>query len=242
MFQGAKRFMEQIGAQFIVSGEVVGQRPMSQKKRDLDVISFHSELEDLLLRPLSAKLLPPTLPERNGWVDRSRLYGIKGRGRRELIALGEKYGLKNIPTPSTGCALTEPLFSQKVHDLINFDLDAERWDFELLKIGRHFRFDEQTKVIVGRDETDNEQLDYMYRLPEAKAGAMLYPENFMGPRVVVTGPLTDASLDFAIGLIMRYSKQAVPGQALIRCDSAGDFKILTGQPSELATSAKTLAV
>ena len=107
MFQIAKTYMEQTDAQFIVSGEVVGQRPMSQKRRDLNVISHHSELDDRLLRPLSAKLLPPTWPEREGLVDRQQLFDFSGRGRKGLIALAKRFGFKEIPSPSTGCALTE---------------------------------------------------------------------------------------------------------------------------------------
>lgn len=241
MFERAKRFMEQINAKFIVSGEVVGQRPMSQKRRDLEVIAYHSDLEDLLLRPLSAKLLPPTLPERVGWVDREKLYGIRGRSRKELIELGKKYGLKYIPTPSTGCSLTEKQFSLKVHDLIHCDPDSQRWDFEMLKIGRHFRFDSQTKVIVGRREGENEQLEYMYRLPESHGTAMLFPENFNGPRAIVTGPATEASLDFAVGLILRYSKHYQADDALIRLDQDGQQLLFRGAPSESAIHAKTLA-
>ena len=113
MFERAKKFMHQVDAQFIISGEVVGQRPMSQKRSDLDTISYQSGLEDLLLRPLSAKLLPPTKPEREGLVDREKLYGVQGRSRKFLIELAHKYNLKEIPTPSTGCSLTEPEFGRK---------------------------------------------------------------------------------------------------------------------------------
>ena len=97
MFERAKAFMEQIGADFIVSGEVVGQRPMSQKRKDLNVISYHSDLEDLLLRPLSAKFLPMTLPEREGWVDREKLYAFQGRSRKGLIRLAKQFGFEDIP-------------------------------------------------------------------------------------------------------------------------------------------------
>jgi tRNA U34 2-thiouridine synthase MnmA/TrmU len=242
MFQRAKRFMEQIGAQFIVSGEIVGQRPMSQKRRDLEVISFHSQLEDLLLRPLSAKLLPPTLPEREGWVDRERLYAIRGRSRKELIELAAKYKLKSVPTPSSGCALTEQQFSLKVHDLINFDPGSQRWDFEMLKLGRHFRLNSTTKVIVGRREVENEQMEYMYRLPESRASAMLHPVNFTGPRTLVLGELTDEALEYAVGLLMRFSKHYDPDNAQIRLDQGDDFRTILGKPNSLANDARNLAV
>ena len=206
MFERALKFMKQIGADFIVSGEVVGQRPMSQKRRDLDVISHQSGLEDLLLRPLSAKLLLPTLPERNGLVDRERLYAFEGRSRKGLIRLAKAYGLEEVPTPSTGCALTEPLFGRKVHDLIQIQVSPQPWDFELVKVGRHFRFDQQTKVVLGRNEVENQQLEYAHRLPEATSTALLDPESFTGPLALVTGPCSDEVIEFAMGLLVRYGK------------------------------------
>jgi tRNA U34 2-thiouridine synthase MnmA/TrmU len=241
MFQRARDYMERSGAKFMISGEVVGQRPMSQKKRDLEVIAFHSQLEDLLLRPLSAKLLPPTLPEREGWVDRGRLYAFRGRGRRELIALAEQFGLRDIPTPSTGCALTEQLFAKKVHDLIQFAPQAQRWEFELLKVGRHFRWNETTKVVVGRNEAENDQLEYLYRLPDAANAVMLRPENFMGPRVLVVGEPTAESLAFASGLILRYSKHYDPDQPLIFRESAAGSEVFLASPDPRSLAATSLA-
>ena len=221
MFERAHKFMEQIGADFIVSGEVVGQRPMSQKRRDLDVISHHSGLEDLLLRPLSAKLLQPTLPERKGLVNRDLLYAFQGRSRKGLIRLAKAYGLDEVPTPSTGCALTEPLFGRKVHDLIQIQVDPQPWDFELVKVGRHFRFDEQTKVILGRNETENHQLEYSHALPHSTSSAMLDPEDFTGPLALVTGPATDQAIEFALGLLARYGSPKV-GLANTVCVTRGD--------------------
>ncbi|HUG68527.1 MAG TPA: hypothetical protein VMM76_12310, partial [Pirellulaceae bacterium] len=226
------------GADFIVSGEVAGQRPMSQKRRDLDRIAYHADLEDLLLRPLSAKLLRPTLPEREGWVDREQLYNIEGRGRKRLIALARKYGLKAIPTPSTGCSLTEPKFSKKVFDLIKSPGESRRWDFELLKIGRHFRFDAQTKVILGRDEAENDQLQYAHQLPDAASTAAFVPENFAGPRALLIGPRTDEAIAFAASLMLRYSRDYDSGNALVRVDD----QIINAAESERAKSIETIAM
>ncbi len=238
MFEKAKRFMHQIGADFIVSGEVAGQRPMSQKRRDLDRIAYHSDLEDLLLRPLSAKLLRPTLPEREGWVDREQLYNIEGRSRKRLIALAKKYGLKSIPTPSTGCALTEPKFSKKVFDLIDSPGESRRWDFELLKIGRHFRYDAQTKVILGRDAAENDQLLYAHQLPDATHSAVLAPENFVGPQALLIGPLTDDTVAFAASLMLRYSRDYDPDNALVR---VGDQTFKAAE-NEHTSSLETIAM
>ncbi len=206
MLQRAKRFMEQAGADFIVSGEVAGQRPMSQKRWQLDTIAYHSDLEDLLLRPLSAKLLRPTRPEREGWVDRSKLYGFSGRSRKGLIQLGKDLELPYIPDPSTGCALTEVQFGRKVHDLLELEPQATSWDFEILKVGRHFRFDEKTKVIVGRNEAENNQLEYTHKLPDASSSAMLHAKNYVGAVILIVGPPGNDVLQFAGGLMYRYGK------------------------------------
>ncbi|MEE3368491.1 MAG: hypothetical protein VX346_04010 [Planctomycetota bacterium] len=206
MFQKALRYMEQIGADFIVSGEVIGQRPMSQKKRDLEIIAHHSNLADLLLRPLSAQLLPPTLPEREGWVNRDQLCNFYGRSRKGLIALANKFHFKNIPAPSTGCALTEPQFGRKVLDLVQLEPAAGNWDYRLLNMGRHFRLDAQTKVVVGRQESENDQLEYAHELPQASSTALLTPVNFQGPLSLILGPVTPESLGFCGGLLVRYSK------------------------------------
>ena len=206
MFQRAKRFMEQVGADFIVSGEVAGQRPMSQKRWQLDTISYHSDLEDLLLRPLSAKLLQPTKPEREGWVDRSKLYGFSGRSRKALIQLGKDLDLPYIPDPSTGCALTEIQFGRKVHDLLELVPEATPWDFESLKVGRHFRFDDETKVIVGRNEAENDQLEYMHKLPDASSTAMLHSHNYVGTLILIVGSISENVFEFAGGLMHRYGK------------------------------------
>jgi len=214
---------------------------MSQKRKDLDTISYHSDLEDLLLRPLSAKLLPPTLPEREGWVDRERLYDIHGRSRKRLIELAKHFGLQDIPTPSTGCALTEPLFSRKVFDLIEAPTESRRWDFEVLKIGRHFRFDMATKVILGRDESENERLLYMHQLPEAASTAVLYPENFNGPRALLIGPTTDESLHFVGGLLLRYSREFDPDNALVKLEQNGDARFMKATTNDFAASVPTLS-
>ena len=224
MFALAEKWMRRTDADLVASGEVVGQRPMSQKKRDLARIARHSGLEDRLLRPLSAKLLPPTWPEREGLVDRDALYDFSGRGRKGLIALAHELGLKRIPHPSTGCALTEPQFAAKVHDLVQLDPHGTRWDFELLKVGRHVRLDAATKVIVGRREEENQRLRRRFEEREADClereigcaergvgdagdAALLEPDNFVGPTALLIGSTGERALRFAGGLILRYAKQ-----------------------------------
>ncbi len=241
MFERAQKMLDEVGAQFIVSGEVVGQRPMSQKKRDLNNIAHHSGLEDLLLRPLSAKLLAPTKPEREGWVDRDKLYDFEGRRRGGLIALAHELGLKEIPTPSTGCALTEPNFSKKVFDLFQLDPGAQRWDYDLLKIGRHFRYDNYTKVVVSRNETENDALFYMNTLSDARSTVLLEPHNFHGPRVLVIGPHTEGAAEYAAGMIVRYAKRFDPENAEVKVVTAEEEKIVLAKECAEAQQAATLA-
>jgi tRNA-uridine 2-sulfurtransferase len=209
MFERARRYMQQREALCVVSGEVLGQRPMSQKRRDLMLIARQAGLEGRLLRPLSARLLPPTLPEASGAIDRRQLFDFAGRSRKPLIELARQLGLKSIPSPSTGCALTEPQFAAKVHDLVRIDLGNTSWDFDLLKTGRHVRLDRQTKVIVGRREAENRQLEAMFGASDSRAEALVWPENFRGPAALVCGPPTDAALEFAAGLVLRYGTSEV---------------------------------
>lgn len=240
LFELARKFMDQVGASFAISGEVVGQRPMSQKRRDLDIIARDAGLEDLLLRPLSAKLLPPTLPERLGVVDRERLYGIEGRSRKGLIELAHQFGFQEIPQPSTGCALTEPLFANKVRDLIDLSPEARQWDYELLRVGRHFRYDSQTKVVVGKDESQNEQLRLMAAQDRASSCWIIEPENFRGPTVLVTGPFAHAVLNYASGLILRYSKSYDAENARLVYDVNGEREIFVAECNDLAVTAEAI--
>lgn len=202
MFRLARRFMEICGAGFVASGEVLGQRPMSQQMRQLEIIERESNLEDILLRPLSAKLLEPTLPERLGIVDRDKLYGVSGRSRKELLTLAQKYGIENPPTPSTGCLLTEPDFADKVRDLFASTPDYERWHFETLKVGRHFRLGDETKVILGRSEEENRRLEVLNQ----KGSILLIPSNFKGPSALLLGPSNEFLEQKVYGMMVRYSK------------------------------------
>jgi hypothetical protein len=240
LFEIARKFMDQVNASFVISGEVVGQRPMSQKRRDLDIIARDAGLEDLLLRPLSAKLLPPTLPERLGLVDRERLLGIEGRSRKQLIELARQFGFPDIPQPSTGCALTEPLFAKKVRDLIELSPNARQWDFELLRVGRHFRYDSQSKIVLGKDESQNEQLRRMAQQDRASTCSIVEPENFRGPTALITGTVTTELLDFVGGLILRYSKSYEPSNARLVYEMNDERRVFLATPNEPAVAAETI--
>jgi len=157
MIKKAKELLKKYNADFIVTGEVLGERPMSQNKQSLKIVEKYSDTEDILLRPLSAKLLPPTKPEREGLIDRNKLLDIKGRSRKIQLDLAKKIGLKEIPTPAGGCLLTEPNFSRRLKDLIEHQKLISKRDLELLKLGRHFRID-GVKIFVGRNKEENEKL------------------------------------------------------------------------------------
>lgn len=240
MFEGARRFMQQVDASFIISGEVVGQRPMSQKMSDLRIISRDAQLDDLLLRPLSAKLLPPTLPERTGLVDRNKLFAFQGRSRKGLIALARQYGFKEIPTPSTGCILTERRFGDRVHDLIEFNSEASRWSFELLKVGRHFRYDARTKVVLGKDASQNEMLRRLGASAEAVPNVVMEPANFTGPTALVEGDFSEAAARYASGLILRYTKHELPDDAELACYCGAEHWRVPAVPHEEAELAETV--
>jgi len=156
MLKRARKYMAEIGAHFVFTGEVLGQRPMSQRRDTLRIVERESGLEGLLLRPLSAKLLPPTLPEQKGWIDRERLLAIQGRSRKEQMKLIRERGIADYPQPAGGCCfLTDQNYARKLRDLLAHMSEDEELTMEhvmLLKVGRHFRLPDGTKVIVGRDE------------------------------------------------------------------------------------------
>ena len=152
LLRKAKEYMRESGADFVITGEVLGQRPMSQRRDTLRVIERESGLEGLLLRPLSAHFFDPTIPEREGWVNRDNLLAIKGRSRKEQIKLADDLNITDYPCPAGGCLLTELSFVPKIQDIFDHSDELNLRDFRLLKIGRHFRIGAKTKLIIGRDE------------------------------------------------------------------------------------------
>ena len=154
--------MEKIDASFIVTGEVLGQRPMSQHRKALQTIEEESGLQGFILRPLSAKLLLPTIAEQNNWVNRESLFNISGRTRKSQINLAVGFGLKDYPNPAGGCLLTDPAFARRLKDLMRHE-DFNAANIELLKLGRHFRINSSFRLVVGRDEKENAKLKSFLR-------------------------------------------------------------------------------
>ncbi len=197
-------FMEEQGFDFVVTGEVIGQRPMSQRKETMPIIARESGAEDRLLRPLSAKLLPPTLPEREGWVDREALHGFHGRNRKPQIALARAFGFEDWAQPAGGCCfLTDPQYSKKLADLWDargvreYDLD----DIMLLKVGRHLRPAPHYKLIVSREDGENRYLEgYRNRFLSLRA------TSHQGPLALLDGAATPEDVEFAARIVARYGQ------------------------------------
>jgi len=155
MITQAKEWLKQNKFDFLISGEVLGQRPKSQRKEALPLATKITD--DLIVRPLSAKLLEPTLPERNHWIKRELLCNFNGRSRKPQIELAQRFGFKEFPQPAGGCVLTDENFCKRLHDLLDHRLhqDYSSDDVLLLRIGRHLRINPELKIVVGRDETEN---------------------------------------------------------------------------------------
>jgi len=204
MLRRAAALMPSVGARFVVTGEVLGQRPMSQRGFVLGQIGRETGLGDLLLRPLSAKLLPPTLPEKEGWVDRERLLDISGRSRKIQLGLARHYGLTQHSSPAGGCLLTDPGFSARLGDLLDAtgegELDLN--EVHLIKLGRHFRLDPATKAIVCRVERENATL-YTFSRP---TDLLLTTRDTPGPTTLLRGNLSPEHAATAAALTARYSR------------------------------------
>jgi tRNA U34 2-thiouridine synthase MnmA/TrmU len=211
MFDAAKKHMEDIGAEFIISGEVLGQRPMSQHAPALRTIEKESDLVGKIVRPLSAALLPETDPEKNGLIKRENLGMIRGRTRRNQLDMAKKYGIENPPNAGGGCLLTEPQFGIKAKDLFSHTENPTINDIDLLKIGRHFRLDEQTKFIVGRNKDENEMIKAI-ALP---GDILLEAKDFVGPVSILRGSNAKEHLKFASSVTLRYSDAPNNKQAIV---------------------------
>lgn len=201
-------FMKEINADFVATGEVVGQRPMSQMRHTLNHIEKATGLQGRLIRPLSAKLLKPTIPETEGIVNRDMLLSINGRSRREQLELVGKYNIPEFASPSGGCLFTDKYISNRVKDLIVHHFPITAYDFYLLTIGRHFRINVKAKIIVARNELETNNLF----IHSQTADYYFIPE-FKGPTVYVKGCIENGEIDIIGSIILRYSKT--------KSDSAG---------------------
>ena len=200
MIRRAGELMERLGYDFVATGEVQGQRPMSQNKQSLGVVEKCSGLKGRLVRPMSAKLLEPTIPEQEGKLDREKLLDISGRARDRQIALAAEFGIVDYPSPAGGCKLTEEGFCRKLKDLQDHEGLGDRRLIELLLVGRRFRLPDGSSVALGRDRDENAVLR-----AEAR-GVRLAPVNVPGPTALVPDLKSDADLGLAAELVCSYSK------------------------------------
>lgn len=201
MIHSTREVMNQSGASFIITGEVLGQRPMSQHLRALKLIEKETNLQGLILRPLSAKVLDATIPEKNKWVDRDKLLAISGRSRKEQISLADIYEIKDYPCPAGGCLLTDPAFSARMKDLLKYNPDFVLNDVLLLQIARHFRLNDNLKLAVGRNEKENQAITNLAK----PADVLLETVDYMGPVALLRGRFNDSDIRLAAGITARYA-------------------------------------
>ncbi len=209
----AKKRMEETGANFVVTGEVIGERPMSQRRDAMEMIEKRSGLVGYILRPLSAQLLEPTVPENEGWVDRSQLLAIQGRSRKPQMALAEKFGITEYPSPAGGCLLTDPGFAVRMRDLMKHDTSFDSNDVTLLKYGRHFRLPSGARVVVGRDHDENIAISALARPDDV----LLLAADFPGPITLVRGGMEEDTLLTAAALTAKYGKGRAESTVSVTC-------------------------
>lgn len=209
MLKKTRVYMDEIGAGFMFTGEVLGQRPMSQHRRALEAIEREAGVEGKILRPLSARHLPPTEAELKGWVNREKLLALEGRSRKPQIQMAEDMGITDYPCPAGGCLLTDRNFATKLRDLFAHTEPATMRDIHLLKIGRHFRFG-GVKFVAGRDAGENDRL----RKLKAPPDTVFEVVDSVGPTVLLCGPAIPENVRFAAGIVAAYS-DAAPGDVTI---------------------------
>ncbi len=223
MVHKAQEWIEEHNFDFIITGEVVGQRPMSQRKDTMPVVARESGAEDRLVRPLCAQNLPETLPEREGWIDRARLHAITGRSRKQQMAMAREYGFTDYAQPAGGCCfLTDEQYAKKLADLWQgrgerrYELD----DIMLLKVGRHLRPRPHFKMIIGREEGENNYLEgYRKQFVHMRAA------HFDGPLALIDGTPDAADLELAARLVCRFGKGRDAGQVeVLITDPAGNSR------------------
>ncbi len=220
MFAKAGELLQKNGFHFLFSGEVLGQRPKSQNKNSLRYVEKNSGFDGLILRPLCAKCLPETRVEKMGLVNREQLLDITGRSRKVQMALAEEFEITDYPSPAGGCLLTDIGFSSRLKDLMEIQQTFEYRELFLLKNGRHFRLDNQTKVIVGRNRNDNVHLLKHFN---PSADILIKHHRMAGPDVILTGTQSLEHIETAAGICAAYTK-ARPGEISEMAVSKGDEK------------------
>ena len=230
LFCKAREAMAHEGASFIITGEVVGQRPMSQKTQTLRLIEREAGLEGLVVRPLSAKRLQPTVPERRGWIDREKLMGINGRSRQEQMRMAAEFGINDYPCPAGGCLLTDPLFSLRIRDLVKHE-QLTVGNVRLSKLGRYFRLSPRTFLIVGRNQSENERIEKLW----GEGDCLFQPPDIAGPTSLARGECDEGVREKACRITARYCDLAAdePARILVKNSSRYTRHSLPARDTEI---------
>lgn len=234
MFRVAARRMKLNAFDFLFSGEVLGQRPMSQTKPSLRYVEKNSGCDGYIIRPLSAKLLPETVPEKKGLIDREQLLDISGRGRKRQIQLAKKFGVADFPAPAGGCLLTDKGFSERLRDLFAHQESSTENELRLLRYGRHFRLNDQSKLIVGRTQIDN---DNLLRHVDPDADTVIKVQSFPGPVAVLPSGSSPDVVTLAASICAGYSKAPALTPVDVDITSAGirtTVRVLGLMPSDVS--------
>ena len=237
MFRLAGERMRAEGFDFLFSGEVLGQRPMSQNKTALRYVEKHSGFDGYILRPLSALRLPVTVPEAEGLVDRERLLDFSGRGRKPQMALAEAFGITEYPAPAGGCLLTDPNYSRRLKDLFDHQEAVSEAQLELLKYGRHFRLDEHTKIVVGRTQGENQRIHDFY---DPAGDILLKLKDFPGPTVLAPQDASSSALQKAAAICAGYSKAPADRAVDVQMTTSGGRDVIQVLPLPPATVSRLL--
>jgi tRNA U34 2-thiouridine synthase MnmA/TrmU len=221
--------MQERGFDFLFSGEVLGQRPMSQTRNSMRYVEKNSGYAGYILRPLSAKKLPETLPEKNGLVDRDQLLDLSGRGRKPQMALAQRFGITDYPAPAGGCLLTDKGYSRRLKDLFEHRNHPTENDLHLLRYGRHFRLQDGTKLIVGRTRKDNE---YLLKYIDPSADALIRVKNYSGPVGLVPKADRRDALMLASSICAGYSKapNLTPAHVIIQTPEKTETTVVLALP------------
>lgn len=230
MMNYAGKLLKELNADFIITGEVLNQRPMSQTKASLEIVKKESGFEDYILRPLCALNLPPTKMELEGLVDREKLMGISGRSRKVQMELAEKWGIKDYPSPAGGCRLTEPGFAKRLKDQLEHVKESNLEDVEILKTGRHMRFDENTKIIATRNQEELKEIAPLIRKDDYVFDTLDCP----GCTVILRGLASKEALEFAASVCARYSKQRDKDSVRVKFRHPGEssYEIIETAPAQ----------
>ena len=219
IFKKAGELMKEIGASFLITGEVLGERPMSQRLDAIKIIERDSGMNGLIVRPLSAGLFEPTIPEKEGWIDRSKLLSFSGRSRKPQIKLAKELNLADWPCPAGGCLLTDKIFAGKLRHLLSLREKPSKNDVLLLKAGRHFSGDSGAQIVVGRDEMENQRIEQL----AMEGDWLMTASDWTGPTALVRAQdPNDSELTLAARLCARYGKGQSAPVVDVLCRLVGD--------------------